>query len=341
TFLQKFPEESRGFKLTTEQTQNILKSPILSYFKVGDKVLFHIPRIGRLNVDALKPYYEGPYIIKKITTPHKCFLIQHIKNKSVEKRADHTQLRKYKNPPHYLKINPNFKELMAPDDKIYNHPTTPIINKIVTVQEIKPISPVKITGVNKFITNLISPNEVSDSDREETESDTEEDIKLPLVPKKYKKERIPSVTYRIYNKTLSSEEELFIPTQRNQLSQFTVSKKSTNKHKSAGKPYQASTPYYEQHKNAESRDNVSTPFSDFIRPYLEINKPTHHSIEISDVTPPPNKIPIASPNKDWNFLNELSAIQINEITSNTELSTFHPFMEADKVAKQMHFENFS
>ena len=75
---------------------------------------------------------------------------------------------------------------------------------------------------------------------------------------------------------------------------------------------------------------------------LKSNKPTHHSIEISDVTPPPNKIPINSPiNNDWNFPNELSAIQINEITSNTELSTFHPFMEADKVAKQMHFENFS
>ncbi|CAF4397799.1 unnamed protein product, partial [Rotaria magnacalcarata] len=132
---------------------------------------------------------------------------------------------------------------MAPDDKIYNHPPTPLINKIVTVQEIKPISPAKITSVNKYITNLISPNEVSDSDREETESDTEEDIKLPLIPKKHKKERIPSVTYRIYNKTLSSDEELFIPTQKKQLPEFTVSKKSTNKHKSASKPYQASTPY--------------------------------------------------------------------------------------------------
>ena len=260
----------------------------------------------------------------------------------MKKRADHTQLRKFKTPPHYLKINPNFKELMAPDDKIYNHPTTPLINKIITVQEIKPISPVKITGVNKFITNLISPNDVSDSDREVTESDTEEAIKSPLIQTKQKRVRIPSATYRTYINALSSDEELFIPTQRKQLTEFSVSKKSINKQKSAGKPNQASTPYCEQHKNVESEGNVSTPFSEFIRPYFEINKPTHHSIEISDVTPPPNKIPINSPiNNDWNFPNELSAIQINEITSNTELSTFHPFMEADKVAKQMHFENFS
>ncbi|CAF4187963.1 unnamed protein product [Rotaria magnacalcarata] len=172
--------------MNTEQRKKLIESlPIHSYFRVGDKVLFQIPRVGRLNVDALKPYYEGPYTIRKVTVPNKCFIIQHDIHKDIQKRADHDQLRKFKTPPKYLQNLAIFQELMMTYHPKHLNPNNDQIEKTSlkiandTVNML-PTNTVTITTDKKTerseerpmwkIMELQKPN--TDSDRESTESDS-------------------------------------------------------------------------------------------------------------------------------------------------------------------------
>ncbi|CAF2137331.1 unnamed protein product [Rotaria magnacalcarata] len=185
-FIDKFPETYPTFKMNTEQRKKLIESlPIHSYFRVGDKVLFQIPRVGRLNVDALKPYYEGPYTIRKVTVPNKCFIIQHDIHKDIQKRADHDQLRKFKTPPKYLQNLAIFQELMMTYHPKHLNPNNDQIEKTSlkiandTVNML-PTNTVTITTDKKTerseerpmwkIMELQKPN--TDSDRESTESDS-------------------------------------------------------------------------------------------------------------------------------------------------------------------------
>ncbi|CAF2021364.1 unnamed protein product [Rotaria magnacalcarata] len=191
-FIDKFPETYPTFKMNTEQRKKLIESlPIHSYFRVGDKVLFQIPRVGRLNIDALKPYYEGPYTIRKVTVPNKCFIIQHDIHKDIQKRADHDQLRKFKTPPKYLQNLAIFQELMMPYHPKHLNPNHDQIEKTSlkiandTVNML-PTNTVTITTNKKperteerpmwKIMELQKPN--TDSDRESTESDSSLDSKI-------------------------------------------------------------------------------------------------------------------------------------------------------------------
>ncbi|CAF4118019.1 unnamed protein product [Rotaria magnacalcarata] len=130
-FIDKFPETCPTFTMNEEQRKKLIDSlPIHSYFRVGDKVLLQIPRIGRLNTDALKPYYDGPYTVKKITIPNKCFIIQHDIHKDIQKKADHDQMRKFKTPPKFLQNLAIFQELMMPYHPKHINPYESQVEKV-------------------------------------------------------------------------------------------------------------------------------------------------------------------------------------------------------------------
>ncbi|CAF3745571.1 unnamed protein product [Rotaria socialis] len=199
-FVDRFPDTSPTFRPNTEQKKKLINEfPIISYFKNGDKVLFQIPRVGRLNVDALQPYYEGPYTIKKITVPNKCFIIQNDSNKDIEKRADHDQLRKFKIPPKYLQNLPIFQELMMPYHPKYLPPNRELAEKTSVAvtknllstpgEETNSISPKTTSMPTKTFGGLSEapmweimeiPKPNTDSERESTETDSDSNINESL-----------------------------------------------------------------------------------------------------------------------------------------------------------------
>ena len=77
-------------------------------FKVGEKVLKEVITKGRLNVNKMKEKFEGPLIVKKVWSNGLSYLLECMDERGCisEVRAHHNQLRKWREPPEYLKIHP-------------------------------------------------------------------------------------------------------------------------------------------------------------------------------------------------------------------------------------------
>ena len=76
-------------------------------FKVGEKVLKEVIEKGRLNVNKMTEKFEGPYIVKKVWSNGLSYLLEYLDESGCvnEMRAHHNQLRKWREPPEYLKIH--------------------------------------------------------------------------------------------------------------------------------------------------------------------------------------------------------------------------------------------
>ena len=76
-------------------------------FKVGEKVLKEVIEKGRLNVNKMKEKFEGPYIVKKVWSNGLSYILERVDEEGSvnEVRAHQSQLRKWREPPEYLKMH--------------------------------------------------------------------------------------------------------------------------------------------------------------------------------------------------------------------------------------------
>ncbi|CAF4305529.1 unnamed protein product, partial [Rotaria magnacalcarata] len=306
-FIDRFPETYPTFKMNTEQRKKLIESmPIHSYFRVGEKVLFQIPRVGRLNVDALKPYYEGLYTIRKITVPNKCFIIQHDIHKDIKKRADHDQLRKFKTPPKYLQNLAIFQELMMPYHPKHLNPNNDQIEKTSlkianNTVNMLPTNTVTITTENKperteerpmwKIMELQKPN--TDSDRESTESDS-------------------SLDGKTLTRTSTRSQSSMIKRKISLENKKKLLKKLEENRSKIEKPSKLKEKMEKLHEKADQLIGTSTGTESA----LEEAKEEHSG----------------------NSLNNLTDNQLKAMLSPDSLSDDHPFVSADRVSRRLEFE---
>ena len=80
-------------------------------FEVGDKVLKSRVEVGRLNVNKFKDKYEGPYVVKQVWSNGVTYILESVDEigRSREVRAHQSQLRKWREPPSYLKEHPVYE----------------------------------------------------------------------------------------------------------------------------------------------------------------------------------------------------------------------------------------
>ncbi|CAF2062102.1 unnamed protein product, partial [Rotaria magnacalcarata] len=97
--------------LNDNERKNLIESqPNFPYFKVGDLVLKKIDRIGRQSQDSMKPYYDGPYKIIEEAEHRKSFTLTTIHG--ITKRSHYDKLKKFKEPPEWLKRNVDFQKYL-------------------------------------------------------------------------------------------------------------------------------------------------------------------------------------------------------------------------------------
>ncbi|CAF4867748.1 unnamed protein product [Rotaria socialis] len=94
----------------TERKKLLESQPNFPYFKVGDLVLKKIDRIGRQLKDSSKPYYDGPYKIIEEAEHRKSFTL--VSLHGITKRSHYDKLKKFKEPPEWLKRNADFQKYL-------------------------------------------------------------------------------------------------------------------------------------------------------------------------------------------------------------------------------------
>ncbi|CAF3664160.1 unnamed protein product [Rotaria socialis] len=102
---------SNPLPLSSKDRDELLKSqPKFPYFKVGDRVLKKIDRIGRQVQDSLKPYFDGPYEIIEEAEHRKSFTLRAIDGST--RRCHYDKLKKFKYPPDWLYRNVYFQKYL-------------------------------------------------------------------------------------------------------------------------------------------------------------------------------------------------------------------------------------
>ena len=97
-------------------------------FNVGDKVLKVRNEVGKLNVNKLNQKYNGPYVVKKKWSNELSYVLEDDVGEEI--RAHQSQLRKFREPPNYLKLHPVYSMPMDEEmgDKVnVDEGTGPVI----------------------------------------------------------------------------------------------------------------------------------------------------------------------------------------------------------------------
>ena len=83
-------------------------NPSFTPFRKGQKVLKKVNFKGRLVADKLAERFEGPYTVVALTS--KVTYLLKCDESGFEIRAHHTQLRRYYEPPNYIRIHPYYEQ---------------------------------------------------------------------------------------------------------------------------------------------------------------------------------------------------------------------------------------
>lgn len=83
-------------------------SPRFAPYTVGELVVRLIPHKGNKVINKFLPRYDGPYQISKVNPNEVTYVMT---NNGKEYRAHYSQLKKWCEPPHYLRVHPCYQQL--------------------------------------------------------------------------------------------------------------------------------------------------------------------------------------------------------------------------------------
>ena len=84
--------------------------PKYSPFRVGQKVIMKLHKVGNRNIDKFTPKYDGPYTVKTVNSNKVTYTIG---NQDIIKRAHYTQLYPWVEPPGYVKKHHAYQQLLS------------------------------------------------------------------------------------------------------------------------------------------------------------------------------------------------------------------------------------